>query len=156
VDSFTLAVAGFVNEVGEERDWTEGDPHPFVLRENAECERLLDTLEELGVTEWRYAVWADEFGSDCFVTVPHFKERGVRYSAAHLESVWAALSQLALLLDGAIRPSLAGTANDEEEEANLMVVFVASIRRERREIRATIRAVESFRSLSGDYAIRLL
>ena len=154
MDSFTLAVAGFVNEVGEERDWTEGDPHPFVLRENAECERLLDTLEELGVTEWRYGAWADEFGSDFFMTFPHFKERGVRYSAAHLESVRAALSQLALLLDDAIRPSLAGTTN--EEEANLMVVFVASIRRERREIRATIRAIESFRSLSGDYAVRLL
>ncbi len=154
MDSFTLAVKGFVNEVGEERDWTEGDPHPFVLRGNAECERLFDTLEDLGVTEWRYAVWADEFGSDCFMTFPHFKERGVHYSAAHLESVRAALSQLALLLDDAIRPSLEGTAN--EEEANLMAIFVASICRERREIRATIRAVESFRSLSGDYAARLL
>lgn len=154
MDSFTLAVAGFVNEVGEERDWIDGAPQPFVLRGNVECERLLDTLAELGVAEWRYAIWADEFGTDNFVTIPKFEERGVRYSAARHKSVQAALSQLALLLDDAIRPSLVGT--EGEEAVNIMVIFFASIDRERREIRATIRAVESFRSLSGDYAVRLL
>ena len=33
-----------VNAVGDVREWVEGDPRQFVLRGNAECEKMLETL----------------------------------------------------------------------------------------------------------------
>ena len=142
-----------VTDVDDVREWHEGDPKPFVLRGNVECERLLDTLEHLGVTFFEYVYWRDEMGSDSYYTWPSFKKKGVRYSVTRLESVKMAQFQLGSLLRDAVEESLAGTY---EEDADMMVCFSVSVCQERREITAHIKVIESFYRCNDGYAVDLL
>ena len=148
-----LVAVNTANAVGDTREWVEGDPKPFVLRGNAECEQLLATLDSLGVTYFQYIYWRDEMESDSFSTWPSFKKKGVRFSAKHLDSVKMAQAKLGILLKTAAEQSLAGT---HEEEADLMVCFSVSVCRERREISAHIKVIESFYRCNDDYAVELL
>ena len=148
-----LVAVNIANDVGEVHEWVEGDPKPFVLRGNAECEQLLDTLEDLGVTEWEYVYWRDEMGSDSFMTWPHFKKKGVRFSAARLESMKMAQIKLGCLLRNSVEQSLAGTC---EEHADLMVRFSILVYDGRREISAHFKVIESFYRCNDDYAVDLL
>ena len=142
-----------VNDVGEVREWVEGDPKPFVLRGNAECEQLLATLDSLGVTYFGYIYWRDQMGSDSYCTPPSFKKNGARYSVKRLESVKMAQFQLGSLLRDAVEESLAGTY---EEDADMMVCFSVSVCQERREITAHIKVIESFYRCNDGYAVDLL
>ncbi|MEI6257592.1 MAG: hypothetical protein WCQ77_13205 [Planctomycetota bacterium] len=135
------------------REWQEGDPKPFVLRGNAECEQLLATLDSLGVTYLQCIYWRDEMGSDSYCTWPSFKKKGVRFSAKHLESVKMAQFQLGYLLSNSAEESLAGTY---EEDADLMVCFSVSVCQERREISAHFKVIESFYRHNDDYSVDLL
>lgn len=148
-----LVAVKTTNDLGDVREWVEGDPKPFVLRGNAECEQLLATLDSLGVTYFQYIYWRDEMGSDSFSTWPSFKKKGVRFSAKHLDSVKKAQNKLEYLLRNSAEQSLAGTY---EEEADLMVCFSVSVCRERHEISAHIKVIESFYRCNDDYAVELL
>jgi len=148
-----LVAVSTTHDVDEVREWVEGDPKPFVLRGNEECERLLDTLEHLGVTWFQYVYWRDQMGSDSYITWPIFKKKGIRFSATHLESVKMAQIQLTGLLDDALEQSLAGTY---EEDADLMVCFSVSVSEGRREISAHFKVIESFYRHNDDYAVDLL
>jgi len=148
-----LVTVNAMNAVGDIREWVEGDPKPFVLRGNAECEQLLDTLEDLGVTYFEYIYWRDEMGSDSYRTWPSFKKKGVRFSAKHLDSVKMAQIKLTCLLDDALEQSLAGTC---EEHADLMVRFSILVSDGRREISAHFKVIESFYRCNDDYAVDLL
>jgi hypothetical protein len=64
-----------------------------------------------------------------------------------------AQAKLGSLLKTAAEQSLAGT---HEEEADLMVCFSVSVCRERREISAHIKVIESFYRCNDDYAVELL
>jgi hypothetical protein len=81
-----LVAVNTANAVGDVREWEEGDPKQFVLRGNAECDALLDTLDQLGVARFnclcrtRYC----ESG-DVFATTPKFK-RGVRITRRRLQA----------------------------------------------------------------------
>ena len=79
-----------VNDAGEVREWVEGDPQPFVLRGNAECERLIASLDELGVASFS-CLCRTRYGdsADVFSTTPEFK-KGIRLSHRRLEEVWRA------------------------------------------------------------------
>ena len=142
-----------VNDVGEVREWVEGDPKPFVLRGNAECEQLLATLDSLGVTYFGYIYWRDQMGSDSYCTPPSFKKNGARYSVKRLESVKMAQFQLGSFLRDAVEESLVGTY---EEDADMMVCFSVSVCQERREITAHIKVIESFYRCNDGYAVDLL
>ncbi len=80
-----LVAVNTTHAVGDVREWVEGDPKQFVLRGNAECDALLDTLDQLGVASFnclcrtRYC----ESG-DVFATTPKFK-RGVRITRRRLQ-----------------------------------------------------------------------
>ena len=152
VDSKTVPLNN-VTDVDDVREWQEGDPKPFVLRGNVECERLLDTLEHLGVTFFEYVYWRDEMGSDSFRTWPSFKENGILFSATHLESVRTAQVKLMCLLDDALELSLAGTY---EEDADLMVRYAVLVSDGRREISAHFKVIESFYRCNDGYAVDLL
>ena len=142
-----------VNDVGEVREWAAGEPRPFVLRGNAECEQLLATLDSLGVTYFGYIYWRDQMGSDSYCTWPSFKKKGVRFSAKHLESVKMAQFQLGCLLSNSAEESLAGTY---EEDADLMVCFSVSVSKEGRKISAHLKVIESFYRCNHGYAVDLL
>jgi hypothetical protein len=142
-----------VNEVGEVREWQEGDPKPFVLRGNAECEQLLATLDSLGVTYFDYIYWRDQAGTDGYCTWPSFKKNGVRFSAKRLQSVRRAQGELSIRLRYAVEQSLEGTY---EEDADLMVCFSVSVCQERSEISAHIKVIEAFYRCNDDYAVELL
>ena len=142
-----------VNDVGEVREWVEGDPKPFVLRGNAECEQLLATLDSLGVTYFGYIYWRDQMGSDSYCTPPSFKKNGARYSVKRLESVKMAQFQLGSFLRDAVEESLVGTY---EEDADMMVCFSVSVCQERSEITAHIKVIESFSRINNDCAVVLL
>ena len=142
-----------VNDVGEVREWAAGEPRPFVLRGNAECQQLLALLDSLGVAYFDYIYWRDQMGSDSYYTWPSFKKKGVRYSVTRLESVKMAQFQLGSLLRDAVEESLAGTY---EEDADMMVCFSVSVCQERREITAHIKVIESFYRCNDGYAVDLL
>ena len=142
-----------VNEGSDVREWVEGDPKPFVLRGNAECEQLLATLDSLGVTYFGYIYWRDQMGSDSYCTPPSFKKNGARYSVKRLESVKMAQFQLGSFLRDAVEESLVGTY---EEDADMMVCFSVSVCQERREITAHIKVIESFYRCNDGYAVDLL
>ena len=142
-----------VTDVDDVREWQEGDPKPFVLRGNAECQQLLALLDSLGVAYFDYIYWRDQMGSDSYCTWPSFKKKGVRYSVTRLESVKRAQFQLGSLLRDAVEESLAGTY---EEDADMMVCFSVSVCQERREITAHIKVIESFSRYNNDCAVELL
>lgn len=142
-----------VNDVGEVREWAAGEPRPFVLRGNAECEQLLATLDSLGVTYFGYIYWRDQMGSDSYCTWPSFKKKDVRFSAKHLESVKMAQSRLGCLLSNSAEQCLAGTC---EEDADLMVCFSVSVCREKSEISAHFKVIESFFRPNDDCSVDLL
>lgn len=82
-----LITANTANEVDDVQDCGEGDPKPFVLRGNAECEHLLSTLARLGVTSFRcFGRSRNGDNAEVFATMPDFKV-GVRVSASGLEEV---------------------------------------------------------------------
>lgn len=139
--------------VDDVREWIEGAPKPFVLQGNAECDQLLDALERLGVTCFEYVYWRDESGSDSFRTWPSFAEKGIRFSATHLESVNTAQVKLTCLLDDALEQILAGTY---EEDADLICRFVVLVSDGRRQISAHIKVIESFYRSNDGYAVDLL
>jgi len=142
-----------MTDVDDVSDRVAGAPKPFGLRGNAECEQLLATLDSLGVTYCEYIYWRDQMGSDSYSTWPSFKKKGVRFSARHLESVKMAQTKLGVLLRNSAEQSLAGTY---EEDADLMVCFSVSVGRERSEISAHFKVIESFYRHNDDCAVDLL
>jgi len=91
-----------VTDVDVVREWQEGDPKPYVLRGNVECEKLFETLDRLGVASFsclcrtRYC----ESG-DVFTTTPQFK-RGVRITGRRLEEVGLATRCLSNCIQEAV------------------------------------------------------
>jgi len=142
-----------VTDVDVVREWQEGDPKPYVLRGNVECEQLLAKLDGLGVTYFDYIYWRDQAGSDSYCTSPSFKKNGARYSVKRLESVKMAQFQMGSFLRDAVEESLVGTY---EEDADMMVCFSVSVCRERSEITAHIKVIESFSRINNDCAVVLL
>lgn len=142
-----------VTDSDDVREWQEGDPKPYVLRGNVECEQLLAKLDGLGVTYFDYIYWRDQAGSDRFCTSPSFKKNGVRFSVKRLQSVKMAQVQLGSFLRDAVEESLVGTY---EEDADIMVCFSVSVCQERSEITAHIKVIESFSRINNDCDVVLL
>jgi hypothetical protein len=87
-----LVAVNTTNAVGGVREGVEGDPKQFVLRGNAKCDALLDTLDQLGVISFK-CFCRTRYGdsSDVFTTTPEFK-KGVSLSRRRLEEVRQAAS----------------------------------------------------------------
>jgi hypothetical protein len=87
-----LVAVNAANAVGDVREWVEGDPKKFVLRGNAECEKMLETLDQLGVASFK-CLCRTRYGQsgDVFATTPKYK-KGVPLSRRRLEDVEPATS----------------------------------------------------------------
>ena len=113
-----------VNDAGEVREWVEGDPKPFVLRGNVECEKLFETLDRLGVASFsclcrtRYC----ESG-DVFTTTPQFR-KGVPLSCRRLEKVELATRCLSNCIQEAVLQAVEETSVNGYDfliEANVII-----------------------------------
>jgi hypothetical protein len=80
-----LVAVNTTNAVGDVCEWVEGDPKQFVLRGNAECEKMLETLDQLGVASFNCLCRTRYVQSgDVFATIPKFK-KGVRITRRRLQ-----------------------------------------------------------------------
>ena len=89
-----LVAVNAANAVGEVREWVESEPKQFMLRGNAECEKLLDTLDQCGVTSFK-CLCRTRYGQsgDVFAKTPKYK-KGIPLSRRRLEDVEPATSCL--------------------------------------------------------------
>ena len=107
-----------VNEGSDVREWVEGDPQPFVLRGNAECELLIASLDELGVASFS-CLCRTRYGdsADVFSTTPEFK-KGVPLSRRRLEEVGRAISRVG---DGVWKAVLQAVEETGVEGCDLLI-----------------------------------
>lgn len=141
-----LVAVNTTNAVGDVREWVEGDPKQFVLRGNAECERLMLALQGLGVEEFDCIFWRDSFGTASCIGRPYFKSTGVRITTRHLDAVSDGQNRLSSLLDSAIETAL---EDCDCAESDLMVRFHVSLGAINHGITAFVQVIDSLSQLEG-------
>lgn len=103
----------------------EGDPRQFVLRGDPRLDRVMASLEGLGVDRFTIVLrfrYPDD--ADVFPTFPAFKKGG-RFSAARIKAVRLAQRELGDLIGEAVQTAIRGTAADGCELLVEAVVVVA-------------------------------
>jgi len=109
---------------GPTREWCDNEPRRFVLRGDAECRSLLDSLDGLGVKEFRCFMRARaDDGADVFTTIPAFKKR-TTLSVRRLREVKQLSWRLGNCVADAVLEALSGTSADGYDlliESNVIV-----------------------------------
>ncbi len=103
----------------------EGDPRQFVLRGDPRLDRVMASLEGLGVDRFTIVLrfrYPDD--ADVFPTFPAFKKGG-RFSAARIEGVQRAQRELSALVQEAVQAAVSGTDAEGHELLVEAVVVVA-------------------------------
>lgn len=97
---------------GQAGQWFDNEPRQFVLRGDAECNSLLESLDGLGVADFRcfMRVRADD-GANVFTTIPAFKRR-TRISERRLQEVKQFAWRLGNMIAESVAESLSGTSAD--------------------------------------------
>jgi hypothetical protein len=103
------------NEVDDVQVCGEGAPKWFVLRGNAKCESLLDTLEHSGVTFFRCLCRTrDGQTGDDFPAMLDF-EKGIRLSSSRYEDIKHTASLVSRVISDAVIEAVEQTSAEGQE-----------------------------------------